>query len=75
MDSTLLYESEVEKQQHLSVVSMLANELGLTEASVKQIYEEELQTLQKHARVKTFLSIFVCRNVKKKIAEHGVLPE
>ena len=74
VDSTLLYESEAEEQQHLSVVSMLAKELGLAEASVRQIYEDELQVLQKHARIKTFLSIFVSRNVKKKIVEHGISP-
>jgi hypothetical protein len=74
VDSTLLYKSEAEKQQHLSVVSMLAHELGFAEASVRQIYEDELQALQKHARVRTFLSVFVSRNVKKKIAEHGVSP-
>lgn len=74
MDSTLLYKSEAEKQQHLSAVSMLAHEVGFAETAVRQIYEDELRELQKHARVKNFLSILVYRKVKKEIAEHGVSP-
>ena len=74
MDSTVLYKSEAEKQQHLSAISMLAHEVGFAEAAVRQIYEDELRELQKHAQVKNFLSIFVCRKVKRKLVEYGVSP-
>jgi hypothetical protein len=48
---------------------MLARELGVGEESVKLLYEKELQALQEHAQVRTFLSVLVSRSVKDKILE------
>ena len=68
MVAALLYENEVEKRQHLSAICMLAHDLGVTEDSIRPLYENELRGLKKHApRIKTFLSIFVSRHIKEKV--------
>ena len=66
----LLYETETEKRQHLSAIYMLSHDLGVAEDSIRPLYENELRGLREHARIKTFLSIFVCRHIKEKINKH-----
>jgi hypothetical protein len=46
---------------------MLARDLGVAEDSIRPFYENELRALQEHARIRTFLSIFVSRRIKEKI--------
>lgn len=66
MAATSLYKTEKEKQRHLSTISMLAHDLGVTEDSMRQIYEDELSALQENARVRIFLSVLVSRKIKEK---------
>ena len=72
MVATMLYESESEKRQHLSAIHVLASTFSVSEESVRQLYENELQSLVGHARVRDFLSVLVMRRLKAKIGHHGL---
>jgi hypothetical protein len=67
----LLYDNEAEKRQHLSAICMLSRDLGVAEDSIRPLYENELRGLREHARIKTFLSIFISRHIKEKINNHA----
>ena len=71
MVATILYENESEKRQHLSAIHMLASTVGLSEDSVKQLYENELQNLIGHARIRDFLSVLVIRRLKEKMGDNS----
>ena len=66
MVAALLYETEAEKQQHLSAICMLARDLGVAEDFIEPLYENELRGLKEHARIRNFLSILVIRRIKEK---------
>jgi hypothetical protein len=71
MVANILYESESEKRQHLSAMYLLSSTFGLTENSVKQLYENELQSLVGRARVRDFLSVIVIRRLKEKLRDNS----
>ena len=63
----LLYETEAEKEQHLSAIDMLARDLRIAEDPIRHLYENELRALKEHARIWNFLSIFVSRRIKENL--------
>ncbi len=63
----LLYETEAEKEQHLSAIDMLARDLRIAEDTIRQLYENELRALNEHARIRIFLSIFAIRRIKENL--------
>jgi hypothetical protein len=67
MVATLLYETETEKRQHLSAIHVLSIDLKVAEDIIKQLYENELNILKEHARIKDFLSVLVMKRIKEKI--------
>lgn len=68
----MLYENESEKRQHLSAIHVLASTFGISEESVRHLYETELQSLIRHARVRDFLSVLVIRRLKEKIGHQSL---
>ena len=54
-----------EKKLHLSSIELLAKKLSKTPEEITPIYTRVLDDLQKQARVKVFLHIFVSRRVKE----------
>ncbi|HVO67154.1 MAG TPA: hypothetical protein VMT12_11770 [Syntrophales bacterium] len=60
---------DTEKKIHLNSIEILAKELRKATGEVTLIYTRILDDMQKQARVKTFLHIFVSKKVKELI-EH-----
>lgn len=67
MVAMMMYQNDAEQRQHLSAIHVLASTFGLSEDSVRQLYERELESLIGHARVRDFLSVLVIRRLKEKI--------
>ncbi len=67
MVATMLYENESEKRQHLSAIHVLASNFGLSEESVRILYERELEALVGRARIRDFLPVLALRRLKEKI--------
>lgn len=63
--SVLLYKNGIEKRSHLNAVKMLAGDFNISEEEITNIYEIELEKLNKEARIKDFLSVLVIRRVKE----------
>ena len=55
--------------QHGSAIEALARETGSEPAHVKELYERELAHLESHAKVRGFLSVLACRNVRMVLRE------
>jgi hypothetical protein len=72
MVATILYENDSEKRQHLSAIHVLASTFGVSEDSVRQLYEDELQSLVGQARIRDFLSVLVIRRLKEKIGHQSL---
>jgi hypothetical protein len=70
MTAAVLYETEFEKRQHLSAIHALATDLGMSEDLLRQLYENELQSLKEHARIKDFLSVLVMKRMREKCHDH-----
>lgn len=57
-----------------ATVTTLAHETDTDQAVVKNLYDEELATLQTQASVKNFIRVIAARRVKQRIAaarKHG----
>lgn len=67
MCAAVLYETEFEKRRHLSAVHLLAMDLGISEDTIRQQYEDELKALTEHARIRDFLSVLVIKRIKDKV--------
>jgi hypothetical protein len=67
------YENDSERKQHSRAIKRLAEDLDIPEEEIQVLYEKTLCSLKEGARVKDFLAILVCRNVKAMIK--GRLPE
>jgi hypothetical protein len=67
MVAMTLYETEADKQKHLSAIRLLAINLGLPEDSIRRLYEYELRSLMKRARIRDFLSVLIIRRIREKI--------
>jgi uncharacterized protein YqgQ len=67
MQTSGLYETEFEKRQHLSAIHVLSRELGISESSIQQLYENELKEIREYARVRDFLPVLVIRRIKGRL--------
>jgi len=61
----VLSSEDNERAIHLSSIDVLAKELQRTKEEVTRIYTGILEDIQKEARVRIFLHIFVSRKVKQ----------
>jgi hypothetical protein len=50
--------------QHGSTIEALARETGSEPAHVRELYEREFAHLESNAKVRGFLSVLACRNVR-----------
>jgi hypothetical protein len=55
--------------QHGSAIEALARETGSEPAHVRELYERELAHLESNAKVRGFLSVLACRNVRMALRE------
>jgi len=66
MTLPLLYETEIEKRQHLSAIHNLAIDLRISEDFLQKVYETELNSLKAQAKIKDFLTVLVIKRIKEK---------
>ena len=64
MNSTFLYENEIEEKLHRNSIQTLVRETRMPEGVVCSLYESVFARLKHHAKIKEFLPIFVSREVK-----------
>ncbi|MCF6159001.1 MAG: DUF3562 domain-containing protein [wastewater metagenome] len=64
MNSTLLYENEVEEKLHRNAILALVRETGMPAEAVIPLYESVFERLKHYAKIKEFLPILVSREVK-----------
>jgi Protein of unknown function (DUF3562) len=55
--------------QYGSTIEALARETGSEPAHVRELYERELAHLESNAKVRGFLSVLACRNVRMVLRE------
>ena len=63
------YDTEDERRLHFGAIHALADQYNLDESMIREIYESELEKLLDSARVKTYLSVLVVRQVKNQLHE------
>ena len=61
---TINYKTEEERKAHFSAIHALASQYNYDESTIREIYERKLEKLMAGARVKTYLSVLVVRQVK-----------
>ena len=64
MNSTFLYEDEVEEKLHRNAIQSLVRETGMPAEAVSSLYESVFARLKHHAKIKEYLPILVSREVK-----------
>jgi hypothetical protein len=60
--------------QHGATIEALARETGSEPAYVRELYERELAQLESNAKVRGFLSVLACRNVRMVLRETCAAP-
>lgn len=60
---TQIYENDNERNIHENAIHGLAEYYHLDESWLRGVYQQELRILQKHARVRAFLSVLSCHQV------------
>jgi len=58
-----------ESRRHGSVIETLARETGSEPSYVKALYERELAHLEANAKVRGYVSVLACRNVRMALRE------
>jgi Protein of unknown function (DUF3562) len=58
--------------RHGSVIDDLARETGAETSHVRELYEYELAQLEVNAKVRGYLSVLACRNVRMALREKSV---
>lgn len=61
---------ENREQAKQAAIEHLASELGIPQPEVGRVYEQELDKLGAHAKVKDFLPLLVERRVKESLRVH-----
>lgn len=64
METTPLYDSEDERRQHWRAIESVARDVKRPVEEIQPLYESELAVLRREARVKDFLSVLACRQVR-----------
>ena len=67
MATSCVYENDTDRKQHSRAIQRLAEDLHIPEEEIQILYETVLFSLKEKARVKDYLAILVCRNVKAMI--------
>ena len=57
--------------RHGSVIEALALETGTEPSRVRELYELEFAQLEMNAKVRGFLSVLACRNVRMALRENS----
>lgn len=73
MATSFIYENDKDRMQHSRAMQRLAKDLDIPEEEIRTIYETMLCSLRESARVKDYLAILVCRNVKAMIRGNNSL--
>jgi hypothetical protein len=60
----MTHENRSERDQHLSMARNLAQEMGVPEATVIEVYERELAQLSASAQITQFLDVITAKRVK-----------
>ncbi len=64
MATACIYENDEDRKQHCRAIQRLAEDLCVPEEEIQTLYEKVLSSLKEKARIKDFLAILVCHNVK-----------
>jgi len=67
---TINYKTEEERKAHFSAIQALASQYNYDESTIREIYERKLEILMASARVETYLSVLVVRQVKDVLLNH-----
>ena len=67
MATSCVYENDTEHKLHSREIQRLAKDLQISEEEIQILYETLLCRLKEGARIKDYLAILVCRNVKAMI--------
>ena len=67
MATSCVYENYTERKQHSRAMQRLAEDLHIPEEEIQILYETVLCSLKERARIKDYLAILVCRDVKARI--------
>jgi len=59
-----LYENDEDRKQHYRAIQMLVKDLCMPEEEIQILYETMLSSLKERARIKDYLAVLVCHNVK-----------
>jgi hypothetical protein len=60
--------------RHGSIIEALAKETGGEPAHVRELYERELARLEMTAKVRGFIPVLACRNVRMALRENSNRP-
>ena len=63
------YATDEEQRLHSNIIYSLADQYHLDEATIRDIYEDKLESLMDGARVKTYLPVLVARYVKNFLSQ------
>jgi hypothetical protein len=58
------YRNDAERRQHSKAIRMLAEDLGMPEEKIRSVYEAIYSIIGQGARVRDYLAILICRNVR-----------
>ena len=70
MDLAALYENEEDRRQHHRAIESVARDVERPVEEVQPLYESQLASLRREARVKDFLSVLASRYVRLAL-KHG----
>lgn len=59
------YDTDEERKLHFNVISALADQYRVDEATIRELYEHQLAGLIGGARIRTYLSVLTARRVKE----------
>ena len=68
------YETDEERRVHTSAIDTLADRYHVDASIVRDLYEDRLEELMDHARVRTYLSILAARYVTDLLDEMRRVP-
>ena len=64
----ICYDTDEERKLHLNVIDSLADQYGIDKATLREIYERQLEDLTgAGARIRTYLSVLTARRVREQL--------
>ncbi|HVP79318.1 MAG TPA: DUF3562 domain-containing protein [Thermodesulfobacteriota bacterium] len=70
---SLLYEDDLERQQHAHAIQILAVEIRISEEEIYRVYEVVLREYKREAKIKTYLPILVAKRVRELLGKSVTL--